>query len=101
MVLTPWYRGGGEPNRLAPALTAADIIAYERDELGNTDIIVEDAVDLTAYPARRCHWLARRPAVAAEYGDVTLILLGDHMILARDGSGGCLVHVPQRAGFTI
>jgi len=85
-----YYRGGpsSEPPR---GMTAADVVRYEREELGN-NIAVEKGVDLTRYPSESLQWLSPNEEYAAEFGDVSPAELPKGAkILARDPDGGVLV----------
>jgi hypothetical protein len=82
------YRGGGHGTM--PSGTAADVIAYERDELGNSGVVPEPGADLSA-PAKELMWLTESKEAAKQYGAVSAVDVSGAQIVARDGMGGVLV----------
>jgi hypothetical protein len=88
-----YYRGGSEPNILSGDLTAADVVRYERDELGNSDVVTVAGIDLASIPAKHLRWLTETRQAALGYGKVRREVLGRHRIVARDGFGGVLVEI--------
>jgi hypothetical protein len=79
--------------------TIGDVIAFERDELGNDDNLLPDVeVRLLTEGANNCAWVALDKRVAALYGnpeDVIEIELDSAPIIASDGCGGLLVYSRQ------
>jgi hypothetical protein len=52
--------------------TASDVVKYEAEELGNTDIAQqaqEMGMDLSVWPAERLMWVSRTREAAARYGE--------------------------------
>lgn len=66
----PAYRSETGSERRPEAKTAADVIRYEQDELGNTDIVVtpEKLKELEQRPATDIVWVTRDKLEAARYG---------------------------------
>jgi hypothetical protein len=84
------YRGGPD-SEMPRGLTAADVIAYEREELGNS-ITVNGEYDLPSIAARELVWLTATPEDAAEYGEVTECPVVEPVrVIATDPFGGMLV----------
>ncbi len=94
-----FYRGVGMFDEFkVRGRTAADIINYERDELGNDDtarafVIAKcRKMDLSKIPASSLLWVTPKREVAAHYGDVrTTHLTKKALVLAADGDDGYLV----------
>ena len=86
-----FYRGGGEGSM--PSGTAADIIQYEKQELGNTDVTPTEGIDLSKIPAKNTVWLTSTKEAAQEYGKPQSVSfpVGSYRIIARDGQGGVLI----------
>jgi predicted GNAT family N-acyltransferase len=87
------YRGGGSPS-YERGLTVKDVLAYERDELGNA---------LTVYPhdpdasARTLQWLATTKHDAEEYGPASPVEVpAGSLVVAEDPFGGLLVSLAGR-----
>lgn len=92
------YRGGGA-GAMPKGKTAADVLQYEGDELGNS-LQVEPGVDPTSIKSDNLVWLTETKAAAKDYGKVEPVQ-GTFRVVARDGLGGVLVeklaslrHVP-------
>jgi 2-polyprenyl-3-methyl-5-hydroxy-6-metoxy-1,4-benzoquinol methylase len=65
-----FYRGGG-PGSMPLGKTAQDVVDYERNELGNKDIVIVDpSLDLNTIPARNLEWVTKRESDAEYYGEV-------------------------------
>ena len=94
-----FYRGVGMFDEFkVRGRTAADIINYEWDELGNDDtarafVIAKcRKIDLSKIPASSLLWITPRREVAEHYGDVRTIHLPKRaLVLAADGDDGYLV----------
>jgi len=72
-------------------LTAEDVIRFEREELGNQDITVEEGIDPKSIKAENLTWVTTRPENAAEYGEVEEVIVGNYRIVAQDSDGGLLI----------
>jgi len=85
------FRGGGEGSAIQG--TAADIIKYEREELGNIDVVPVEGIDLGKISAKKTVWLTENEKSAEHYGKVESkqYAKGSYRIIARDGNGGVLV----------
>jgi hypothetical protein len=70
-------------------LTAADVIAFETDELGN-DLILEPGVATETIKSERLVWLTTTKQAAKHYGYVEAVT-GNFRIIARDHDDGLLV----------
>lgn len=86
-----FYRGGGEGTM--PEGTAADVIKYEQEELGNKDVVVEKGVELSEIDARNLEWVTETEDSASRYGEVTkkTFKSGQYRVIARDNDGGVLI----------
>jgi hypothetical protein len=73
--------------------TAADVVRYEQEILGNPLGVDEHAVRaLETIPARNMLWVTSNRADALEYGDdVRTVSLAGAKLIARDTDGGLLV----------
>jgi hypothetical protein len=84
-------------------ISAADILRYEMQELGNTFCISDDLWGfMETIPASAVIWVCDTPEAAVRYTEdedieqVETIDLGDNpTILAIDGDAGALVYVPE------
>lgn len=85
-----FYRGGGVG--MMPSGTAADVIKYEREVLGNSDIKVEPGVDPKKISTKYLVWVTEKKKDAKEYGNVGIVELEKYQIIARDGYGGLLIN---------
>lgn len=77
--------------------SAADVVRFEMDELGNDLGIPQDVIaTLQAFPARSVIWVAKRKKDALRYGESPdKISFSDKaVILAEDGDEGFLVFDP-------
>lgn len=89
---TTLYRGGG-PGFMPRGLTAAEVVRYEREDLGNT-IAIENGINLAEVKSERLVWLAETSSAAREYGTVEKVQ-GTFRIIARDSYKGLLVEEVQ------
>lgn len=87
------YRGGGE-GEVIKGKTAQDIVNFEQQELGNTDIKPMPEVDLTQVPSENARWFTTTSKAAKEYGKVEKLTAAEKefTVLATDGQGGVLVN---------
>lgn len=73
--------------------TIADVLAFERDELGNDDQLPDVPEYVLKQSAKHCAWVALDRDTAVCYGDTVIeIELDNAIIIASDGCGGLLVH---------
>ncbi len=82
--------------RHGPRTTAADVVRYEQDVLGNQlDVDEHTLRELEGVPASHVTWVTSRREVARRYGDDCdeVILVGARLI-AEDLDGGMLVLLP-------
>ena len=99
-----FYRGVGMFNEFkVRGRTAADIINYERDELGNDDtaraFVVAKCrkIDLSKILASSLLWVTPKREIAEHYGDVrTIHLPKKTLVLAADGDDGYIVLLPTK-----
>lgn len=84
-----FYRGGGDGS-MPKSLTAADIVRYETEDLGN-DIKPEPDVDLSKIPSQRLAWLTENVDDAKRYGKPVAVVQKGMKVVARDPFGGVLV----------
>lgn len=92
-----FYRGGPE-SEMPRNATAADVVRYERDELGNADVVAEAGVDLDSISARHLQWVTETEEAAANYArhpddTVRPQTYTNYRIVARDGEGGLLIEI--------
>lgn len=87
---TTYYR---VPSGFKPSGTAADVVRYETEELGNNlNISPEKLKELEKYPASSLTWVTKTPEEAARYGGPEEHkVFGNHEIIAEDGDGGYLL----------
>lgn len=72
--------------------TAADIVAYERDELGNDNTLVGTHLPLDQIPANQCEWVTADRETAERYGEVTKVFEADGAeIIVTDDENGYLI----------
>jgi hypothetical protein len=83
-----YYRGGGTGS-MPKGLSAADVLKYETQELGNT-ITPEPGIDLSSIKSEKLVWVTNTKDAAKEYGKVEPIT-GNFRVVARDNYGGLLV----------
>jgi len=73
--------------------TINDVLAFERDELGNEDQLPDVPDYILEKSANHCAWVALDPDTVACYGDSVIeIELDNVIIIASDGCGGLLVY---------
>ena len=84
------FRGGPE-SAMPKGMTAADVLKYEQEELGNKDVVAEPGVDLTNIKSENLVWLTETKEQAKEYGNVSKSELKNYRVVARDSEGGVLV----------
>ena len=93
----PAYRAG--PSSIPGNVSAADVLRYEIEELGNSINFDMDRIGgLEAIPGNRLVWVTETPEDARRYGnDIEPVNLphGSETI-ARDQEGGYLVLTPRR-----
>ena len=71
----------------------ADVLSFEREELGNEDQLPDVPETVLKQSAKHCAWVALDPYTATCYGDrVIEIELDNAIIIASDGCGGLLVY---------
>jgi len=87
-----FYRGGGKGS-MPRGGTAADVLKYEKDELGNADVKVEPGVDPKKIKSDNLTWLTTTKSAARNYGSAEKIELEKYKIIARDSENGVLVEV--------
>jgi hypothetical protein len=85
-----------------PDTSAADVVRYEQEELGNPlGIVPPLLLDLDAYPAAALLWVAFTRADALRYGNqadlIELQLDIPAYVLAEDGNGGYLLFFADNA----
>lgn len=76
--------------------SAADVLRFERDELGNADVVIDPVIErvLDRVGAESVVWVCRTARDARRFGDdiVPVVLTADTRILvADDGDGGLLL----------
>ena len=76
-------------------LTAEDVLRYEREELGNKDVVPEPGIDLTKIKSENLEWLTEAEDQAREYGEASKLDLQDYRVIARDSDGGVLIEKVQ------
>ena len=86
------YRGGGE-SAMPEGETAAGVVKYEQEELGNTDVMAVPGYDLSQLPAKNLRWVTTTEEYAAEFGEVTDVTdeYKDYVVVATDGDAGVLL----------
>jgi hypothetical protein len=77
--------------------SAADVIRFEREELGNDNGVNDEVIDeLESFPAERLRWVAPQRSIAARYGDtVESFDVTGCPVVGGDGDGGFLVLLPE------
>ena len=78
--------------------TAADVVRYEQEELGNELGISDDIIkELESYPAGRVVWITRTKTAAKRYGEPVTINIppGSRILCPDDGDGGSLIFLAQ------
>lgn len=71
----------------------ADVLAFERDELGNEDQLPDVPEHVLEQSAKHCAWVALDRNTATCYGNRVIEIELDHaIIIASDGCGGLLVY---------
>lgn len=84
-----------------PKDTAADVINFESDELGNVSdfehLTPEILAELKKYPAKRIKWVTKNEKDASRYGSPENISdrVKGGRIIAEDGDGGYLILTPE------
>lgn len=93
----PAYRAG--PSAIPGNVSAADVIRYETEQLGNRLAFDMDRIgELEAIPGNRLVWVTKTPEEAERYGnDIEPVNLprGSETI-ATDQEGGYLVLIPRK-----
>ncbi len=76
-----------------PGQTAADVMRYEQEELGNDyGIAAEMYAELENYPATDLVWVTKQKGIAARYGSPEEVPIPEgSRIIATDDEGGYLV----------
>ena len=76
--------------------TAKDVIDYERNELGNKDVVPTGGADLSKLKSEHLTWVTGSKRSTQRYGKVSQVDTGGHsvQVIAKDGDGGMLIH-PQ------
>jgi hypothetical protein len=85
-----FYRGGGYGS-IPRNIYLSDILKYEKEELGNTDIYVEPNVDPEKVSSNNLIWVCEDKQSAENYGEISKINIEQYRIVARDSEGGLLV----------
>ena len=76
--------------------TAAAIIRFERDELGNrVDISCDILNQLEHVSGNNLIWVCRRQRDACRYGNPESLDIAQSSVLAEDGDGGTLLWMHQ------
>jgi hypothetical protein len=90
------FRGGGEGS-MPKGMTAADVLNYERTQLGNTDVKPIAGIDLKKIKSDNLQWLTTTKKAASNYGEVAGIK-GNFRVIAKDSEGGVLVEKMPTTG---
>ena len=90
------FRGGGE-GAMPKGMTAADVLNYERTQLGNADIKPVAGIDLKKIKSDNLQWLTTTKKAASNYGEVAGVK-GNFRVIAKDSEGGVLVEKKPTAG---
>jgi hypothetical protein len=84
-----FFRGGGKGS-MPSGMTAQDVLNYEAGELGN-NLDIAGGVELPGVPSERLLWVTKSKKAASQYGEVSLVPVAPHRIIARDRFGGFLI----------
>lgn len=79
-----------------PGTTAADVVRYEQQELGNDiEVTKHDLERLEVYPAQWLVWFCPLRSDAERYGEPDAYEV-EGIIVGRDGDGGWLILTDTR-----
>jgi hypothetical protein len=85
-----YYRGGGEGSFPNDA-TLADVLEFEKEELGNEDVFPMEGIDPSTVSTRNLIWVTKYKHDAKEYGNVEKHEFARHRLVARDSNGGYIL----------
>lgn len=84
-----FYRGGGEGS-MPRGISIRQVIEFEREELGNTDVTISRP-DLDTDKATLYQWVCPDITGAEVYGEVEPVTFDSFVVYAYDDDGGLLV----------